>query len=74
MIIKLHSAEYEDHRLVYINTDLIKMFYQHEPDVTHIILGDGYPTDGFPVECVPVQETAEQVWLTINGPLGGHNA
>ena len=66
-ILKLHSAEHEDHRYFYVNADWIKMFYQYEKDVTHIILGDGYPTNAneFPVECLPVQEPAEQIWMTL---------
>lgn len=60
-IIQVHSSEYEDHRMFYINTRWIKMFYQHPTGVSHIILGDGYSSDDYPVECIPVQESAGDI-------------
>lgn len=60
-IIKLRSAEFEDHRILRINVDWIKLYYLHETGVTHVIIGDGYQTDQFPVECVPVQDTPEEI-------------
>ena len=65
-IVQLHSAEFEDQRILYINTHWIKWFYKHESGVTHLIMGDGYAVDGFPVECVPVQEPPEDVVLLFN--------
>lgn len=60
-IVLLHSAEFDDKRLIRINVNWIKMYYQHETGVTHVILGDGYQTDQFPVECIPVLETPETI-------------
>lgn len=66
MIVKLRSAEYEDHRPIYINVDWIKWFIRFEKDpgtiVTNIIVGDGYATDDYPVEMVPVLETPEEIF------------
>ena len=60
-MLKLHSAEYEDHRVFRVSTKWIKMYYLHKPGVTNVILGDGYPTDEYPVECIPVTETPEYI-------------
>lgn len=74
-IMQLHSAEFDDNRILYINTHWVKWFYQHPSGVTHVILGDGYSIgpDSFPVECVPVQEAPEQV-LTLFAALEEPNA
>lgn len=61
LIVKLHSAEFDDHRLIRFNVGWIKVYYLHEKGVTHVIMGDGYPNEGFPVECIPVQETPDQI-------------
>lgn len=61
MILHLHSAEYDDHRTIHVNTYWMKWWYLHEKGITHVIMGDGYPVEGFPVECVPVLETPEEI-------------
>lgn len=65
-ILRLHSAEYEDNRLFYINEHWIKMYYKNDKNgkaVTNVILGDGYPQEGYPVECIPVTETPEEIYI-----------
>lgn len=61
VFLTLRSAEFDDHRQIRVNIDWVKMYYLHEPGVTHVLLGDGYPTDQFPVECIPVIETPEAI-------------
>jgi hypothetical protein len=61
IVLKLKSAEFDDHREIRINADWVKMYYQHEAGITHVILGDGYPSDQFPVECIPVLETPDEI-------------
>lgn len=61
MMLKLRSAEFDDHRPIRVNMRWVKFYYRHETGVTHLILGDGYQTDQFPVECIPVMETPEYI-------------
>lgn len=70
MILKLRSSEFEDHRVIRVNSDWIKFYYQHEHGITHIVVGDGYQSDQFPIECVPVLESVEEI-DSLLGIAGG---
>lgn len=74
MILHLHSAEYDDHRLIHVNSEWVKWWCLRETGITHVIVGDGYgtgPTE-YPVECIPVTETPDEIDRMWEGK--SHNA
>lgn len=60
-LLHLHSAEYDDHRIVTVNPLWVKWWVRYDDNTTHVIVGDGYSSNDYPVECLPVTEAPHEI-------------